>query len=119
MERGELHPMISEIAQGSYKRKEPPKINGGGHAPQTLEAELWAFYKSESYREGCLKVVNLGGDADTTGAVFGQFAGALYGESGIPEDWLEKLAMAEEIRALADGLFDLAKRGSIPAEEGP
>jgi ADP-ribosylglycohydrolase len=39
-----------------------------------------------------------------SGAVCGQIAGAFYGESGIPEAWLEKLTMAEEIRAMADQL---------------
>jgi ADP-ribosyl-[dinitrogen reductase] hydrolase len=29
--------------------------------------------------------VNLGDDADTTGAVYGQLAGAFYGEKAIPE----------------------------------
>jgi ADP-ribosylglycohydrolase len=37
--------------------------------------------------------VNLGNDADTTGAIFGQLAGAFYGVNGIPEDWIERLAL--------------------------
>ena len=42
----------------------------------TLEAALWAFHGSENFRDGALRVVNLGDDADTTGAVYGQIAGA-------------------------------------------
>ena len=41
--------------------------------------------KPTSFKEGCLLAVNLGDDADTTGAVYGQIAGAFYGEEGIPE----------------------------------
>lgn len=52
--------------------------------------------------------VNLGDDADTTGAVYGQIAGAVYGETGIPGEWREKLAKQELIVAYADQLFDLA-----------
>jgi ADP-ribosylglycohydrolase len=52
----------------------------------------------------CLLAVNLGDDADTTGAVYGQIAGAYYGEQGTPEDWLQKLAHVALIRFLADGL---------------
>jgi ADP-ribosyl-[dinitrogen reductase] hydrolase len=48
--------------------------------------------------------VNLGEDADTTGAVCGQIAGAFYGLTGIPGGWLEKLAKRELIEALADKL---------------
>ena len=48
--------------------------------------------------------MNLGDDADTTGAVRGQLAGAHYGEGGSPTGWRAKLVMADAIRALADGL---------------
>jgi ADP-ribosyl-[dinitrogen reductase] hydrolase len=46
--------------------------------------------------------VNLGDDADTTGAVCGQIAGAFYGEQGIPPKWLERLIMVDKIRDIAD-----------------
>ncbi len=38
-----------------------------------------------------MRVVNRGGDADTTGALAGQLTGALYGIEGIPDRWLRKL----------------------------
>ena len=105
-----LTPEIDEIASGSFKRKEPPEIQGTGHVVKTLEAALWAFDRSDSFREGCLKAVNLGDDADTTGAVFGELAGAYYGESGIPDAWLERLAEAEMIRSFSDRLLQLGSR---------
>ena len=61
---------------GSFKRKEPPDIKGTGYAVESLEAALWAFRKGKDFREGALLAVNLGDDADTTGAVYGQIAGA-------------------------------------------
>lgn len=82
---------IAEIAAGSYKHKNPPEIMGTGYVVRILEAALWAFYRSDSFRNGCLLAVDLGDDADTTGAVFGQLAGAYYGEEGIPQSWLGKL----------------------------
>jgi ADP-ribosylglycohydrolase len=51
--------------------------------------------------------VNLGDDADTTGAVYGQIAGAIYGESGIPSGWRAKLALRDQIIALADALCQM------------
>lgn len=83
---------IDEIAAGSYKHRSPPEIVGTGYVVKSLEAALWAFYRSGSFRNGCLLAVNLGNDADTTGAIFGQLAGAYYGEDGIPPSWLDKLA---------------------------
>jgi ADP-ribosyl-[dinitrogen reductase] hydrolase len=74
-----------------------------------LEAALWCFLRTDTFRDAILAAVNLGDDADTTGAVCGQIAGAYYGEAGIPEEWRQKLVMAEDIRALADRLYQ--KRG--------
>ena len=48
--------------------------------------------------------MNLGDDADTTGAIFGQIAGAHYGADAVPREWRERLAMADDIVSAADGL---------------
>jgi ADP-ribosyl-[dinitrogen reductase] hydrolase len=99
---------INEIAAGSFRRKEPPEIAGTGYVVRSLEAALWAFSRSDSFQEGCLLAVNLGDDADTTGAIFGQLAGTFYGEDAIPPSWREKLARRELIESFADQLFALA-----------
>ena len=107
----EQHPLIDEIdeiAAGSFKRREPPEIKGTGYVVKSLEAALWAFYRSNSFKEGCLLAVNLGDDADTTGAVYGQLAGAFYGENGIPEAWRERLAHRDLIASFAEQIFYLA-----------
>ncbi|MGO8748787.1 MAG: ADP-ribosylglycohydrolase family protein [Thermoguttaceae bacterium] len=51
-----------------------------------------------------LRAVDLGDDADTTGAVCGQLAGAYWGESGIPKEWREELARPEMIEKALRGL---------------
>ena len=48
---------------------------------------MWAFNKSKSFKHGVLLAVNLGGDADTVGALYGQLAGAYYGGDSIPNSW--------------------------------
>jgi len=101
-----LAPKIMEIARGSFREKDPPEIAGTGYVVKSLEAALWAFDRSGDFREGALLAVNLGDDADTTGAVYGQVAGAHYGLSGIPEEWVAKLAMREMILEFAEGLFE-------------
>ncbi|MDP6452697.1 MAG: ADP-ribosylglycohydrolase family protein [SAR202 cluster bacterium] len=107
-----LAPEIEEIATGSFKRRSPPEIEGLGYVVKSLEAALWAFYHGDSFREGCLLAVNLGDDADTTGAVYGQLAGAFYGETGIPEEWRAKLTHRTLIESFADQLLLLsAERG--------
>lgn len=104
-----LAPEISEIAGGSFKQRQPPAIQGTGYVVKSLEAALWAFYTTASFRDGCLRAVNLGNDADTTGAVYGQLAGAFYGEENIPAEWRAKLAQRELIEQLAERLFELAR----------
>jgi ADP-ribosyl-[dinitrogen reductase] hydrolase len=54
--------------------------------------------------------VNLGDDADTTGAVFGQLAGAHYGAGGIPAEWRKRLARVKEIESLAGRLHEAGER---------
>jgi ADP-ribosylglycohydrolase len=100
-----LHPAIAAIAQGSFKEKNPPEIQGSGYVVLTLEAALWAFHHSTDFRSGCLLAANLGDDADTTAAIYGQIAGAFYGVDSIPAEWRGKLALHEVIEALADKLY--------------
>jgi ADP-ribosylglycohydrolase len=106
------NPLVEEIdtiAAGSFKHRQPPEIRGTGYVVESLEAALWAFYHSQSFAEGCLFAVNLGDDADTTGAVYGQLAGAFYGEQGIPQSWRDKLAHSDLIAGFAEQLFSLAQ----------
>jgi ADP-ribosylglycohydrolase len=100
---------IDQIAAGSFKHRQPPEIKGTGYVVASLEAALWAFARTDSFQEGCLLAVNLGDDADTTGAVYGQLAGAFYGEQGIPKSWRDQLAYRELIESFAEQLFTLAQ----------
>lgn len=104
-----LSPEVQELASGAYKSKEPPSIQGSGDVVSTLEAALWAFYKTDNFKDGCLLAVNLGGDADSTGAVFGQLAGAYYGEAELPSEWRSKLALNDVIKRKAEQLFALSQ----------
>ena len=96
---GRVSPGLEPVALGSFRGKHPPEIRGSGRVLQSLEAALWAFWHSTNFGEAVLKAVNLGEDADTTGAICGQIAGACWGESGIPRDWLDGLARKDELEA--------------------
>jgi ADP-ribosylglycohydrolase len=106
-----LAPEIDEVAAGSFRRREPPQIVGSGYVVRSLEAALWAFDRGRTFEEGCLRAVNLGDDADTTGAIYGQLAGAYYGEPGIPARWRERLARRDLIESLAEKLLEGATAG--------
>ena len=100
---GRLEDEIAAIAGGSFASDSPP--DSSGYVVHTLQAALWALARTGSYREGALLCVNLGGDTDTVAAVYGQLAGALYGEEAIPAEWLAVLARRRDIERLADSLF--------------
>lgn len=99
-------PKINDIANGNYSQKTITQIRGTGYVVDSLEAALWCFYQRDTFEAAILLAANLGDDADTTAAICGQIAGAFYGETGIPEKWLNKLHMRSEIIELADQLFE-------------
>jgi len=96
---------IIDIAIGTYKDKSMTEICGSGYVVQSLEAALWCFLTTDTFRDAILKATNLGDDADTTAAICGQVSGSYYGIDDIPDDWLNKLVMKKEIRILADQLY--------------
>ena len=113
----ELHPTVAAVANGSFRDKEPPAVRGGGYVVEALEAALWALHSTNSFEDGVLAAVNLGDDADTTAAIFGQLAGAIYGVDAIPERWRRQLVMGDKIVEVADALHRLSE--TIGAEPGP
>lgn len=115
---GPLCPRIADVAQGSFRERQPPAIRGSGYVVEALEAALWAFRRTDSFAEGALAAVNLGDDADTTGAIYGQLAGAWYGIEAIPEGWRSRIALSARIMELADGLLALAGEPLETGAEG-
>lgn len=91
---------ILEVANGSYSNRQPPVIRGTGHVVKSLEAALWAFETAPDFSTAILRAVNLGEDSDTTGAIAGQLAGAYFGETGIPPDWLDGLARKDMLESV-------------------
>jgi ADP-ribosyl-[dinitrogen reductase] hydrolase len=113
----ELAPSIAGIAAGQYRGKRENEVRGSGYVADSLEAALWCFWRTETYEEAVLRAVNLGDDADTTGAVCGQIAGAYYGVGCIPQDWLISLAMREYIEDVAIRLCHDCRQNQTESQE--
>ena len=77
-----------------------------GYVVDSFEAALYCVYTTNSFEEAVIKAVNLGGDADTIGAITGGLAGALYGFEAIPERWTKYLS--PEVCAEIDELCEIA-----------
>lgn len=102
---GSISAEIEDVLLGSYKIKSRVEISAAGFANTCLEAALWAFYHSDNFNDGVLLAVNLGEDSDTTGAVYGQLAGAFYGVKSMREDFINGLWDKELIEKLAVKLY--------------
>ena len=83
---------ITRVMAGSWQGRPRNEIRSSGYVVHTLEAAIWSVARTGSFRNAVLLAANLADDADTVAAVAGQLAGALYGLSGIPEGWLDRLA---------------------------
>jgi len=96
---------IESLARGDYADKPEDHIRGSGYVVDCLEAALWCFARTNSFSEAVLMAVNLGEDADTTGAVCGQIAGAFYGAAAIPEEWKSQLHRGDEVEGMGARLL--------------
>jgi ADP-ribosyl-[dinitrogen reductase] hydrolase len=93
------------IAEGRWRNAARADIRSTGYVIDTLEAALWADAQTDGFEKALVLAVNLGGDADTVGAVAGQIAGARHGLAGIPERWLSVLHDRDGIIAVAHRLL--------------
>lgn len=81
----------SLVAAHRCFRFEPYPKRATAYVVDTVQTVLHAFFATDSFESCLIHTVNLGGDADTTGAVVGMLAGAHYGVEAIPARWLNKL----------------------------
>lgn len=89
-----------------------------------MEAALWSFYNTNTFKEGAIlagmhimimisvllhvfSAVNLGYDADTVGAIYGQLAGAYYGD--IPSSWADVCSFTPLIHLFGEELLALSE----------
>ena len=98
-------PAIAGIVAGSWRGRRRDEIRSSGYVVHTLEAALWSVARTGDFRNAVLLAANLADDADTVAAVTGQLAGALYGLSGIPERWLERVAWKDRLIAATQRLL--------------
>ena len=96
---------VRGIACEDFSKLTRNQINSSGYVISTLEAAVWAVANSSSFKEALLLAVNLGHDSDSVGAVAGQIAGAKWGLSEIPVEWVAKLAWRDRILELSESLY--------------
>ena len=78
-----------------------------GYIVHGLRLAVHGLLDFGSFDEAVLAIANMGGDADTNAAIYGQLGGAHFGVEAIPASWRSTLYQGEEIDALARALVDL------------
>ena len=101
--------------EGGWRGLHRDAVEGSGWVVRSLQAAVWAVSRTTNFRSAVLLAANLGDDADTTAAIAGQLAGAIYGAAGIPSEWLAALAWHGRLEGAAASLFDAA----WPEADGP
>ena len=74
----------------------PFRVEPSGKSWNSLACALKCVLATRSFKDAVVMAVNMGGDADTIGAITGAMAGALYGDEEIPVEW--KNALKRDVR---------------------
>ncbi|MGI4939632.1 MAG: ADP-ribosylglycohydrolase family protein [Janthinobacterium lividum] len=104
--------------EGGWRGLHRDVVEGSGWVVQALQAAVWAVARTTDFRSAVLLAANLGDDADSTAAIAGQLAGAIYGAAGIPPGWLDALAWRGRLESAAAVLFDAAWPEAHTSEAG-
>jgi len=84
-----------------------------GYSVDTLRIALWSWLTSENYLESIKKVILLGNDTDTFGAVTGAISGCYWGYEKIPSDFKLKIIKHDYILNLAERIFYKVEKSTI------
>jgi ADP-ribosyl-[dinitrogen reductase] hydrolase len=87
--RARIRPLIDSFPEFAYRRRR--RENPSGWIVETMQAVLQSLLDTGDFESCLVDVTNRGGDADTTGAIAGMLAGALYGLDAIPMRWRKAL----------------------------
>jgi ADP-ribosyl-[dinitrogen reductase] hydrolase len=108
---------IADGLVGAHRsfRFEPYPKRSSAYIVDTVQTVFHGLFTSTSFEDCLVKIVNLGGDADTTGAIAGMLAGAAYGEAAIPYRWLRRLDTRAREAASEQAVRLLALGGARPS----
>ena len=85
------------------------EVMSGGYVKESYQAAWWAYQTTDNFADCVIKAINRGHDSDTTGAVAGMIAGAIYGYSAIPAWMIDGLQWSDEIAGYTTGLLQVSQ----------
>lgn len=100
----ELVTALQPVARGDT----PNTLETSGYVVHSLQTALHNGLIADSAEDAIVTAVNHGGDTDTIGAIAGAIAGARFGSSALPDQWIDTINEAGELELLADQLVEMA-----------
>lgn len=88
LEEGPVKALLERYPQFAFHTQQD---NPTGYIVHTLRTVFHSLHKTNDFESSLVDAVNRGGDADTTGAIAGMIAGAIYGVEAIPHHWVKAL----------------------------
>ena len=98
-----------ELVGRALKPSDRQFRNLGGYIVDAFAISLWGLMHFDTFKDGMMAVIRLGGDTDTNAACYGQLAGAYYGYKNIPKEWRDEVYLADELVKIADDLLKMPK----------
>jgi ADP-ribosyl-[dinitrogen reductase] hydrolase len=102
----ELIDALRPVCRSAEPALDPEKLEPTGYVVNTLQTALHDGLSAKSPEEGIIMAVNRGGDADTIGAVTGAIVGARFGESELPDRWVDAIDETTELDQLSRSLWN-------------
>jgi ADP-ribosyl-[dinitrogen reductase] hydrolase len=110
--------LVDWVARHRAFRFEPYPGRASAYVVDTVQTVLHCFTTHGDFEDAVTAAVNLGDDADTTGALVGMLAGARCGARALPQRWLRRLlpAVRQAVTAQAHALVDLSVARQMQAQ---
>ena len=86
--------VLTQLEKASF---DPDTIPESGYVVDSLTIALYCLLHTGNYEDAVKMAVQFGYDTDTNAAITGSIAGAMYGQSQIPQRWLEPLKKKETL----------------------
>ena len=87
------------------------QLGEGWIAEEALAISVYCVLKADSLEEALVMAVNHDGDSDSTGAIAGNLAGAMYGVQTVPAKWLSSLELHDTLISIAKKLLNFREIG--------
>jgi ADP-ribosylglycohydrolase len=88
-------------SRGRPGPEELETLGAGWVAEEALSIAVCCALTATRFGDGVLLAVNHSGDSDSTGSIAGNMLGAAFGVDAIPQTWLDRLELRQEIERIA------------------